>query len=74
MILFVRTQCKFDIRKENLFTPMGKLMKITDADVHTRKIISIDGEVPQKRYAEVLGISEKEVNNAQLVYPFGRRL
>lgn len=74
VILFVRTQCKFDIRKENLFTPMGKLMKITDADVHTRKIISIDGEVPQKRYAEVLGISEKEVNNAQLVYPFGRRL
>ena len=74
VILFVRTRCKFDIRKENLFTPIGKLMKITDADIHTRKIISIDGEVPKKRYAEVLGISENEVNNAQLVYPFGRRL
>ena len=49
-------------------------MKITEADIHTRKIISIDGEVPLKRYAEVLEISENEVNNAQLVYPFGRRL
>ncbi|MBQ9207085.1 MAG: FIST C-terminal domain-containing protein [Treponema sp.] len=74
VLLFVRTRCKFDIRKKNLFTPIGKLMKITDAAPHTRKIISIDGEVPQKRYAQVLGISEKEVNNAQLVYPFGRRL
>ena len=74
VILFVRTQCKFDIRKENLFTPIGKLMKITEADIHTRKIISIDGEVPLKRYAELLEISENEVNNAQLVYPFGRRL
>ncbi len=74
VILFVRTQCKFDIRKENLFTPIGKLMKITDADIHTRKIISIDGQVPQRRYAELLEINEKDVNNAQLVFPFGRRL
>lgn len=74
VILFVRTKCQFDIRKENIFTPTGKLMKITDADINTRKIISIDGKVPQKRYAEVLGIGENEVNNAQLVFPFGRRL
>ena len=74
VILFVRTQCKFDIRKENLFTPTGKLMKITEADMHTRRIISIDGEMPKKRYAEVLGIDEKTVNDALLIYPFGRRL
>ena len=74
VILFVRTQCKFDIRKENLFTPSGKLMKITEADTHTRRIISIDGEVPKKRYAEVLGISEQNVGDALLVNPFGRRL
>lgn len=73
VILFVRTQCKFDIRKENLFTPTGKLMKITEADMHTRKIISIDNQVPKKRYAEVIGIDEKSVNNALLVNPIGRR-
>src|SRR5574344_9219 len=72
VILFVKTMCAFDIRKENIFKPTGTRLTITEADTYSRKIISIDGMNPRKRYAESLGLSESQVGDAALSHPFGR--
>lgn len=74
VILFIKTECAFEIVKENLFTSSGKKMKITQADSQNRKVITIDDENPRKRYAEVLGIPEANVPEATLSHPVGRWL
>ncbi|MFA6937951.1 MAG: FIST N-terminal domain-containing protein [Treponema sp.] len=72
VVLFVKTYGSFDIRKENIFTPSGKLINITQADTYSRKIISLDGVNPKKRYAEALGLTESAISDAVLSHPFGR--
>lgn len=71
-ILFVKTPLPFFIQKENIFKPTGKRTKITQADTYIRKIISLDGMNPRKRYAELLGIPEAKAESAALTNPFGR--
>ena len=72
VILFVKTNRKFKIYKENIFQESGKSVVLTDVDAEKHLISSIDKKNPLKRYAEVLGISEKETNDALLDHPFGR--
>ncbi|QEJ94312.1 hypothetical protein FUT79_03225 [Treponema phagedenis] len=72
VILFVKTQCPFDIRKENIFKPSGKRVTITKADVNTRTIYEIDGRNAGKYYSECIGVPQSEVQNAILDHPFGR--
>lgn len=74
VLLFIKTECKFTVVKENLFTATGKKMKITEADGQNRKIISIDDENPRKRYSEVVGVPEDRVGDATLSHPLGRFL
>ncbi|WP_296013018.1 FIST N-terminal domain-containing protein [uncultured Treponema sp.] len=71
-ILFVKTPLPFFIQKENIFKPSGKRTKITQADTYIRKIISLDGINPRRRYAELLGIPESKADSAALTNPFGR--
>lgn len=72
VILFFKTDKKFDIRKENIFEPTGISMVITGFVPETRTITSIDGQNPQKRYAELLKMSESEVIDIALHHPLGR--
>lgn len=45
---------------------------LTSVNPLTREVFSIDGKNPRKRYAEILGISESNVDGAILDHPFGR--
>ena len=72
VILFVKTTGKFVIYKENIFQPSGKQVMLTQVDPEKHIVTAIDGKNPKKRYAEVLGISESQVDNALLDHPFGR--
>lgn len=72
VILFFKTDKKFDIRKENIFESTEKSMVITGFVPETRTITSIDGQNPQKRYAELLELSETEVIDIALNHPLGR--
>lgn len=72
VVLFVKTSCHFEVVKENIFRKSGKSVMLTDVQPEKHLIYSIDGQSPRKRYAEVLGISEEQVENALLDHPFGR--
>lgn len=74
VILFFKTECKFKVINENLFTSTGKKLKITDADAKNRLVLSIDDENPRKRYAEVVGVPEERIGDATLSHPLGRFL
>lgn len=74
VVLFIKTECKFEIIKENAFTSTGLRMKITEADGPNRRVIAIDEKTPRARYAEVLGVSEDKVSEATLSHPLGRWL
>ncbi len=72
VLLFVKTSRTFEIYKENIFQKSGKSVMLTDVQHETHIVKSIDGQNPRKRYAEIIGIPEREANNAILDHPFGR--
>ncbi|MBR1714230.1 MAG: FIST C-terminal domain-containing protein [Treponema sp.] len=72
VLLFVRTQDPFCIYKENIFKESGKSVLLTDVDPKNHLVKSIDNQNPRRRYAQVLGISEREAEDATLRHPFGR--
>ena len=72
VILFVKTTGKFEIIKENIFQPSGKQIMLTQVDPETHQVQAIDGQNPKKRYAQVIGVNEANVDNALLDHPFGR--
>lgn len=72
VVLFVKTQCAFDIYKENIFKPSGKRIAITKADTYTRRIYQIDGKNAKQYYADCLNLPESSIENAILDHPFGR--
>lgn len=71
-VLFVKTACKFQIVKENIFKPSGKKAVLTGVIPETRTITSIDGKNAKKRYAEILGIHESSAEDATIQHPLGR--
>lgn len=72
VVLFVKTECKFDIRKENIFQSTGKSVSLTKVVPEKRLILLMDGKNPRKRYAELVGVRESEVEKALLSHPLGR--
>ncbi len=72
VMLFVKTQDPFCIYKENIFKDSGKSVLLTDVDPKNHLVKSIDNQNPRRRYAQVLGISEREADDATLRHPFGR--
>lgn len=72
VIMFFKTSLKFDIRKENIYKPSGKQLRITNADTTTRTIYTINNRPAKSEYASSIGIPEYKVNDALLDYPFGR--
>lgn len=71
-LLFVTTELKFDIRKENIYKPSGKSIKITDADTKTRRVITINDRPAKLEYADAIGVPVSQLDNAVLDHPFGR--
>ncbi len=71
-VLFVKTQKKFVIKRENIFAPSGKTLNLSNVDVETRTVKSINNQSPKRSYAQALGISESEASNAALAHPMGR--
>ena len=72
-VLFFNTQKKFVIKRENIFTPSsGKRLKLTNVDIESRTIKSINQQNPRKMYTQALGIPEKDAENAALAHPMGR--
>ena len=72
VVLFFRTNDPFDIYRENIFRSTGKSINITDADPEKRIILSIDGQNPQRRYAEMLGLTSSQLIQSLDDHPFGR--
>ena len=72
VLLFVKTQCPFDIRKINTFKSTGKRMTITKADVLTRTIYELDGQNAKRMYCKSLGVPESSVENVIFEHPLGR--
>ena len=72
VLLFVKTSCKFQIVKENIFKKSGKSVRLTDVQHETHVVKSIDNVNPRKRYADIIGIPESGANDAILDHPFGR--
>ncbi|HBG65058.1 MAG TPA: hypothetical protein DDW78_01120 [Treponema sp.] len=72
VIVFVRTSSPFKIYKENIFQRSGKSVILTDVKPETHLVQSIDNMNPRRRYAQVLGIQEHQVDDAILAHPFGR--
>ncbi len=72
VILFVKTQCAFDVRKINTFKPMGKRFTVTKADITGHVIHEIDGKNPKRYYCECIGIPESKADQFMYDYPLGR--
>ena len=71
-VLFFKTKKRFIIKRENIFAPSGKRMRLSDVDIESRTIKTINGQSPRKMYAKTLGITESEAQNAALQHPMGR--
>lgn len=72
VILFFTTELKIDIRKENIYKPSGKQVRITKVDTKTRTIKSINNKNAKVEYASVVNRPISEISNAILDHPFGR--
>ncbi len=71
-VLFVKTPKKFLIKRENIYKPTGRKAVITSADLENRIILTMDGKNARTRYAELLGVSEKEAPDYIFDHPIGR--
>ncbi len=71
-VLFFKTQKKFVIKRENIFAPSGKTLRLTGVDIESRTIRTINNQSPKRAYAQALDIAESEAGNAALTHPLGR--
>lgn len=74
VMLFVKTQCKFDIRQEDIFNPVGKQVFVTEADPVNRIVSKFNGRPAKTVYAEMLGVSEAQAEGMTFENPFGKHL
>ena len=73
-MLFVKTQCRFDIRQEDIFNPTGKSFFVNESNPIKREITSFDGKPAKTSYAEKLGVSEAQAEGMTFENPFGRMM
>lgn len=72
-VVFMNPSVDFFIKKENIFRGTGKKMKITKANAEKRIVYEIDGKPAAKAYANLLGVSEQELEKHWARYPLGRK-
>ncbi|MCR5284448.1 MAG: FIST C-terminal domain-containing protein [Treponema sp.] len=74
VMLFVKTQCKFDIRQEDIFNPTGKSFFVNESNPMKREISRFDGMPAKTAYAQKLGVSEAQAESMTFENPFGRMM
>lgn len=74
VMLFVKTACRFDIRQEDIFNPVGKTVFVTESDTVNRKIYRLNNRPAKQVYAEQLGVSESAAEGMTFENPFGRHI
>ncbi|WP_018249957.1 FIST signal transduction protein [Orenia marismortui] len=62
----------FKIYKENIFEDSNNIMQVTKVDVEKRVVYEFDGIAATKRYADLLGIKEAELEKKMFLNPLGR--
>lgn len=70
--IFFDNKRKAQLIKENLYTPYGDKLLITDADPVKRVVISINGRPAATEYARVLGIPESQLADNFMNNPLGK--
>lgn len=70
----IKSNIDTKLYKENIFISQNIFMNITKANEKERKIIEIDNKPARLRYAELLGISPSQIENATLKNPIGRKI
>ena len=70
----IKSNVDTKLYKENIFISQNIFMNITKANEKERKIIEIDNKPARLRYAELLGISPSQIENATLKNPIGRKI
>lgn len=72
VMLFVKTQCRFDIRQEVIFEPTGKSFFVNESNPVSREVARFDGKAAKTAYAEKLGVTESQAEAITFENPFGR--
>ncbi len=65
---------KFNIYKENIYTPTEKYLQATKVDVEKRIVYEFDGQKASTTYAKALGIKESELKDAFFNNPLGLKM
>lgn len=72
IIVFVKTEKKFKIVKENIYYPTGESVVLTDVDMEQRKIKKIDNKNPLDVLAAKIKMPKQQLKEKILEYPLGR--
>ena len=72
VVVFVKSEKKFTIVKENIFKPSGVTLKLTNVDTKQRKIFEINGQSAASSYAKAVGTTVDKVMDVSLLHPIGR--
>jgi len=72
IVTFVRTDKKFFLYKENIYTPTDTQFKVTKSDIVNRIVYEFDGKPAADEYANALGITTEELPEAFISNPTGR--
>ena len=71
-LMLFKTKDKFLIQRENIFRSTGKALNITEVDLESRTILSIDKQTPLQRVAKIRGVSEVDLKKEMDLQFMGR--
>lgn len=74
VVTFVKTNKKFYIHKEDIFSTTEKSLTVTKANIRERRVYELDGQPAARVYAETLGIPKGELSKCFAANPLGRRI
>lgn len=70
VILLLGTNLRYAIHKENIYAPTNKSVIVTEAD--DRTVFKLDNVKASKRYAELLGVPESQIEKYFFENPLGK--
>ena len=71
--LFINSKRKTEIVKENIYSPLGIRLLVTDADPINRVVKSFNNKPAATEYARALGINECDLQDYFMNNPLGKR-
>lgn len=70
--IFINSNRRISIMKENIYTKTGKTLLVTDSDVINRTVKTFNYKPAATEYANVLGISEQDLPKHFMNHPLGK--